>query len=99
MQSSAHLLQRKLRKVACLHSESRDISDFRLRVFRVPIPRYLGSVFFVQDWIKDWLPRKTRWEGAAPGFRYETKLVRSNRAIENCGLFHSCGADSRKLGG
>jgi hypothetical protein len=47
MQSSAHFLYGKLRKVACLYSESGDISNFRLGVFRIPVARYLSGVFFV----------------------------------------------------
>jgi hypothetical protein len=97
MKCSAYLLHSELRKVACLYSESGDVPKFRLGVFRVPIARYLSGVFFVQGWIKDWLSRQPRRKGAVIGICYEAKFVRSDRTIENCGLFYSFGAESGKL--
>jgi hypothetical protein len=99
MPRAADLLHRKLRQIACFYGESRDLSNFRLATFRVPVARYLRGILFVQDRIKNCLPRQPPRKDAVFGISNEAKFVRSDRAIENCGLFHSFGADTRKLAG
>jgi hypothetical protein len=71
MNGATDCLELKFRQVIRSYAKARDEANTDGRVRSIPVASDLRGVFFVQDWVEDWLAGQPRRKGTKIGLFYE----------------------------